>query len=388
MKIKIDEMLEELYPNEILSIDECLLEDQQKRIEGMILSGIRQCPKEEESGVQEEPRKREASMVRKRNPRRLFTFLLVAVLAAAMTMIASAAEKNDWDLAIMEFMGLEDSDTIQWSDGSVEIGVSDQCSGTDYGSDPKGIRLPLTITAASSIGDQNAAYIRFDTDYELPEDFDSERDYILPGTMDLGVYRKDPQKDPSVTNYGSVFTCGAENGKLIFMLYVADCPQINKSYLNLHFEDLYLYHDRGVAEDGETDASSGSADGEPELLYKGSWSLNWKYAYCSNVRKTYLFRCVELDQVRCYITHMEVSPLGVRLEGFVNPLHRVKSAVRMDLEKITYQNGEVLTVNDSSVAGCRNGIWLESYSGIDVIGEVLNVDQVKSITINGCELDF
>ena len=362
--MRLDEMIQEIYSDETLPLEEGMDKDQQKRIETMVLTRITQ---------------KKVTRYRKSRRRKFLGCLLVAVLAMAMTMVVSAAKENDWDLALLEFMGLEDADTIQWSDGSVEIQASSTCNGTDYSCDSYGISQPLTITAVSSIGDQNAAYIRFETDYELPEDFDPNRDYILPGDMSLFVSRKNPEKDARITNHGSIFTSDTENGRLIFMLYVADCPEINKSYLTLTFEDLYLYHDLGSYGEDVRDL----AENEPEMVYQGSWSLNWKYAYRSNVRSRYVFQKAKTGQTEYWITRVEVSPLGVRVEGMVNPLHRAKSAVWMEMEKITYQDGRSLTVEGSSAGGCRDGIWLENYFGVDVIGEVLHVDQIKSITMRG-----
>ena len=149
---------------------------------------------------------------------------LALVLAAALLMafgvVASAARSNDWDIALMEFMGIDNADTLQWSDGTVQIQASSVCSGTDYAQNPAGKIQPLKIAATSSIGDKNATYIRLDTNYTLPENFDPEHDYILPGNTSVNVYAKNPQKSPSITTCGTVFTSMAEEGKLAFLLYI------------------------------------------------------------------------------------------------------------------------------------------------------------------------
>lgn len=369
MKIRMDELFRDIHSDEVLPVDGKMEEEQQKRIEEMIFSEILH----NQEKPADKPKRKRA------NRRKLVTFLLAATLVIAFGVTAGAASENDWDIALMEFMGLDDADTMQWSDGTVQIGASAVCDGTDYSEDANGKQNRIIITATSSIGDQNAAYIRFDTNYELPDDFDPDQDYILPGDMNLGVYRKKSRDTMYIIEHGSTFTSMEENGKLVFMLYISDCPKINKSYVCLDLEDLYLYHDAGS--NGE------DTDREPEQICEGNWSLNWKYAYRSNVRKKNMLKHVELDNnVNCYITRMEVSPLGVRLEGFVNPLNRLSGAAWMDIEKITYLDGQELSVNGSSTAGCKDGIWLEGYCGIDVLGEVLNVDEVESITIGGCEI--
>ena len=313
-------------------------------------------------------------------PRKFLALVLAAALLMGFGVVASAAHSNDWDIALMEFMGIDNADTLQWSDGTVQIQASSVCSGTDYAQDSSGKIHPLKITATSSIGDKNAAYIRLDTNYTLPKNFDPERDYILPGNTAVNVYKKNPQNNPSITTCGTVFTSMEKEGKLVFLLYISDCPKINKSYVTLDFEDLYLYH-------GNADTDN-SVPAEPELLYKGSWSLHWKYAYRSNVKRIRLLKPLQLEGIKCWLTQVEVSPLGIRLKAFVNPLHRVSGAVWMNIDKITYKDGTVLEIGGSSTAGNRNGIFLEGYCGTDVIKEVLNVDEIVSITVCGEEIRF
>ena len=60
----------------------------------------------------------------------------------------------------------------------------------------------------------------------------------------------------------------------------------------------------------------------------------------------------------------------------------------MNIDKITYKDGTVLEIGGSSTAGNRNGIFLEGYCGTDGIKEVLNVDEIVSITVGGEEIRF
>lgn len=369
MTINMDELFEDIYMDEALPLQETMTDEQQQRIESQILSAIRQS-----SPAAPTPAAR-----KKLHPKRFLVLVLAAALLMGFGVMTSAARYNDWDIALMEFMGLDNADTLQWSDGTVQIDATSLCSGTEYSSDSKGTVQPLRITAVSSIGDKNAAYIRFDTDYLFPEGYNSECDYILPGNMSTNVYAKNPAKDPRITTCGTTFTCMENDGKLSFMLYICGCPKINKSYVQVNFEDLYLYHD-GSDETADTSEA-------PELLYKGAWSLEWKYAYRSNVRISHKMVNLNLNGTSCWLTQIEVSPLGIRLKGFVNPLHRVSEAVWMDIDKITYKDGRVLEVNGGSSSGrTTNGIFLESYCGTDVIGEVLQVDEIESITVGGVTL--
>ena len=380
MTFDIDSLLQDIHDDETLSFTETLSSEQQSRIESMILSSIHHeqpFSSTQETRQKERPQSKAGQKLR---PRKFLALVLAAALLMAFGVVACAARSNDWDIALMEFMGIDNADTLQWSDGTVQIQSSSVCSGTDYAQDPAGEIQPLKIAATSSIGDKNAAYIRLDTNYILPENFDSEHDYILPGNTSVNVYEKNPQSNPAITTCGTVFTSMEDEGKLVFLLYIADCPKINKSYVALDFEDLYLYHDK---EDTDNTVSD-----EPELLYKGRWSLHWKYAYRSNVKQIRLLKPLQIEGVKCWLTQVEVSSLGIRLKAFVNPLHRVSGAVWMDIDKVSYKDGTVLEIGGSSTAGNRNGIFLEGYCGTDVIKEVLNVDEIKSITVRGQNIEF
>lgn len=388
MKSRLDEMIRDIRPDEAPDLDGKLDQEQRKRIEDMILAVIskkQECPDEKRENAAGEDTEKENGIKenkktgkKKLRPRKLLTFMLAAVFVIAFAMTVGAASGNDWDVAIVNFMGISDADTVQLPDGNIQIGASDLCRGIDYGFDPAGEKKAVNITATSSVGDKNAAYIRFDTNYELPDDFDPERDYVLPEDMDLSVYQK--KTAVTETMRGSTFTTAVEDGKLILLLYISNCPKINKSYVSITMENLYLYHDLGTTDDTATE--------KPELLYEGNWSLDWKYSYRSNIKTKWMLKPVELDGIKCYLTHMEVSPLGIRFEGFVNPLHRVSGAVWMDVDSVTFKDGRVLAVDGSSQAGCKDGIWLDGYCGIDELGEALDVDEIENITIGGCEISL
>ena len=167
---------------------------------------------------------------RNMNPKKLVVVLLAAALVLALGVMAvSAAVRHDWDRAILDFMGIRDADTTQLEDGTVLIGESDTCSGRDL---LTGEQKEITFIASSSIGDKNAAYIRIDTDYEVPEDFDLETDYFMTEDFDLEV----------TTNYlqgaldrSSVLESQVENGKLFFLLEISGTKNIDRSKVVLTF---------------------------------------------------------------------------------------------------------------------------------------------------------
>lgn len=385
MKSRLDEVIQEIRPDEVLDMDGKLEPQQRERIENRILTAIFEEQKspyaKKKDTVQENENTdnvNEKTCKKKKSHRKFLTLMLAAVLVIAFALTAGAASEHDWDVALVNFMGISDADTVQLPDGNIQIGVSDVCYGVDYSKNPAGEQAEIRMIATSSIGDKNAAYIRIDTNYELPEDFDPERDYVLPEDTDISVHRR--KNSVTETMRGSTFTTIEEDGKLVLLLYISNCRKINKSYVSIAMENLYVYHDLGINDDSQTE--------EPELIYEGSWSLDWKYSYRANVETKRMLRLVELDGVKCYLTHMEVSPLGIRFEGFVNPLRRVSGAVWLDVDAITFKDGRVLTVGGSSQAGCKDGIWLDGYCGIDVLGEALEVDEIESVTIGGCEISL
>ena len=139
MTFDIDSLLQDIHDDETLSFMEPLSSEQQRRIESMILSSIHQA----------RPLHPAQEARQKLRPRKFLALVLAAALMMAFGVVASAARSNDWDIALMEFMGIDNADTLQWSDGTVQIQASSVCSGTDYAQDSSGKIHPLKITATS-----------------------------------------------------------------------------------------------------------------------------------------------------------------------------------------------------------------------------------------------
>lgn len=316
---------------------------------------------------------------RNMNPKKLVVVLLAAALVLALGVMAvSAAVRHDWDRAILDFMGIRDADTTQLEDGTVLIGESDTCSGRDL---LTGEQKEITFIASSSIGDKNAAYIRIDTDYEVPEDFDPETDYFMTEDFDLEV----------TTNYlqgaldrSSVLESQVENGKLFFLLEISGTKNIDRSKVVLAFENLYYYHDLGM---GDKD------DAPPkELVFRGSWNLEWKFDYRTVTKKAKMHEKVQVGEAAGYLTTVEITPLGIRIEGRIAfdswdvPTGKLEA---MKIEKITLKDGRAIEITETDSWGTSRGTYgykFRGYYGVGVLGEPLNPDEVESITTDGKEI--
>lgn len=316
---------------------------------------------------------------RNMNPKKLVVVLLAAALVLALGVMAvSAAVRHDWDRAILDFMGIRDADTTQLEDGTVLIGESDTCSGRDL---LTGEQKEIIFIASSSIGDKNAAYIRIDTDYEVPEDFDPETDYFMTEDFDLEV----------TTNYlqgaldrSSVLESQVENGKLFFLLEISGTKNIDRSKVVLTFENLYYYHDLGM---GDKD------DAPPkELVFRGSWNLEWKFDYRTVTKKAKMHEKVQVGEAAGYLTTVEITPLGIRIEGRIAfdswdvPTGKLEA---MKIEKITLKDGRAIAITETDSWGTSRGTYgykFRGYYGVGVLGEPLNPDEVESITTDGKEI--
>ncbi|MDD7144357.1 MAG: hypothetical protein PUI73_11470, partial [bacterium] len=299
---------------------------------------------------------------RNMNPKKLVVVLLAAALVLALGVMAvSAAVRHDWDRAILDFMGICDADTTQLEDGTVLIGESDTCSGRDL---LTGEQKEITFIASSSIGDKNAAYIRIDTDYEVPEDFDLETDYFMTEDFDLEV----------TTNYlqgaldrSSVLESQVENGKLFFLLEISGTKNIDRSKVVLTFENLYYYHDLGM---GDKD------DALPkELVFRGSWNLEWKFDYRTVTKKAKMHEKVQVGEAAGYLTTVEITPLGIRIEGRIAfdswdvPTGKLEA---MKIEKITLKDGRAIAITETDSWGTSRGTYgykFRGYYGVGVLGE-------------------
>ncbi|MBQ7775487.1 MAG: hypothetical protein IJ379_06150 [Lachnospiraceae bacterium] len=350
----VDALIREVQGHEALEIEEVLDEESLNRIEEKVLKVVRQdCHKS----------------TPKRRRKKWLMFAFAAVLTMGLGLTAVAAKENEWDIELINFMGISDANTLQLESGEVEINQGQKSLCMDYGRVEAGEEKEVEMKAVSSIGDKNEVYIRIETDYVLPDDFDPNTDYILPEDYSLSV-------SPNKSGFGSVFTYFEYDNKLGFLMSISNCQDINKASISLHMEDLYLYHD---LEDSETDKPR-------ELLCAGAWDLNWSYHYKANAKTYHMLKRFQDNGVNYYLTKVEVSPISIRMEAFRMPEDRDEEYPDAWLEEVHFADGTVINITDISSAGMSNRMFAESYIGIEELGATIEPEKVEKLVIAGEEI--
>ena len=141
---KIDELITEIYADETLDIPGELSTEQKGKIETKVLENIN---------------RRKSFSYRKRS-----VVLLVATLVLTLGLTVFAAKKNEWDIVLIQFMGLSESDQLQLEGGEVVINKRTTSTWVDYAQNPAGKEKAISITGITSIGDRNSAYLKVSTD--------------------------------------------------------------------------------------------------------------------------------------------------------------------------------------------------------------------------------
>ena len=303
----------------------------------------------------------ESKLVKYKKPKRK-KWILAAAAILIMGLGLTGAAKNEWDMALINFMGLSDANTLQLEGGEVQIDQSASASG-------------ITFTAVSSIGDKNSGYIRIETDYEFPEDYNFETDYILPWSHSLRI---SDGEEHNTKDYASTWMYYVEDGKLCFLVSVSNCERLNKSRIHLKIEDLYIHHDLNDPE----------SDVEEELLVEGTWELDWSFHYKSNAHTHHMLKPFEMNGLTYYLTKVEISPISIRMEAFCLPQDRNDTRPVDLIQKITYEDGTFVEIPGESVGGVRDGMFVDSFVDLVELGEVIRSDEVKSITISGTEIEL
>lgn len=353
--IEMESLERETVEPKQLKTEFTMNKEKQKRIEDMIFAGIK---KEELSS---DNKNDVIKLENKKYKKKFLVFILAAAFLLSMTVFA--AEKNEWDIAIVNFMGISNADTVQLKDGVVEIGVSALSSG-------------VTMKAVTSVGDKNSVYIRIDTDYKLPKAFNEKTDYIIPDNWDITITNRTMNQNNDHSGSLQYFN---NNGFLSFMMYIGNCSGINKKNVSVSFGDLYLYHDLGADENTKVDHGT--------LLLKGKWDLSWKYSYRSNVDTYYPMKQVISNGEKCLVTKIEISPLTIRAESIKNPHIGSTESSKLLINKITLKDGTEIKFNpESTSGGCKNNIFLEGYRDVLEMGKAINPAKVFSITIGDTEI--
>lgn len=360
---KIDELVTEIYADEVIEISGDLTEQQKKLIETKVLKEI------------------ETNKFRRFPRRRKSMILLVASLVLILSLTVFATKKQEWDIALMNFMGLNSTDILQLEGGEVIINEKITSEWVNYSQNAKGEKKEFSITRITSIGDRNSAYLKINTDYELPKEFDEKTDYILPGNSAVDITYEKLFGNKEFCSYASEFKAAYEAGKLGFLISIENCENLNKCNVSLKIEDLYWYHDLGQYEETEDTESE-------ELLAKGKWETNWKYSYKSNVKTIYKMKWIETTEGKIFLTKIEISPISIRIEAIRNPKDRKLPWTTELLEQILYKDGTKVSVETISTGGLGNGIFIDEFVDVYYLGEVLKPEEIKCLKICGQNVDI
>lgn len=349
----IDDLYQEIEDKDAIEPETEMDQEKQQRIASMIMTGI-QNEQKQSKGMTSVKKKR---MTKKR----FVAILLAGTLLFGIT--AYGAEKNEWDIAIVNYMGINNADTVQLEGGEVEINASDSSNG-------------VTFQAVTSVGDKNSVYIRIDTDYRLPDSFDHKTDYVLPENYKINIKGNPFQP---VTGYGATFGYFDNNGKLSFMMLISNCVGINKKKITISMSDLYLYHDLNADEEDKV--------AEKSMISKGEWTLSWKYYYRSNVRTYYPMKLIESSGDTCLVTKLEISPISIRATAIKNPKKGSTESSRLLIEKITMKDGSVIKFDPNSTSGgCSNNAFLNGYRDVFEMHRAITPSEVHSVTIGDTEI--
>lgn len=349
----IDDLFHEIKENEEVEDKNSMDKEKQHRIENRIMESIK--------FKNEKVEKKDCDKLRKIISKKKLVVLLAAVIFL-LGMTVFSAKKYDWDTEIVKFMGISNADTMQLDNVEVEIGVSAFSNG-------------VTMKAVNSIGDKNSAYIRIDTDYKLPQDFNEQTDYILPDDWKTSV----ASTRTSNSDHGGTLNCFNNKGYLSFMMYISNCEGINKKNVTVSFDNLYLYHDLGMDNSNEPQ--------ERALIASGEWTLTWKYNYKSNINTYYPIKFVKSKGDTCFVSKIEISPITIRAEAVKNPWEGTTESSMLIIKKITMKDGSVIEFDsDSTSGGCTNNTFLDGYRDVIEMGKAINTSNIYSITIGDSEI--
>jgi len=366
---RIDDLITEIHAIETVEIPGELTKEQKSRIEAYMQAMI--AKEKEEVHIR---RKRKFTL------RKKTMVWLAAALILALGLTTFAAKENEWDMKLVQFMGLSDGKSLQLEGGEVILNVKETSTWKDYAENPEGIKRAFSITGITSIGDKNSAYLKVNTDYVLPKGFDETTDYILPENHSLFITTENILGNQEIKTFASTFMACYEDGKLGFLISIENCEELNRCDMTLEIENLYWYHDLGQHE--ETDESV-----PKELLAEGTWKAEWKYNYESNVRTKRLLKKLDTEEGTVYLTQIEVSPISVRMEVIRHPKYHDESWTLELLEEIYFEDGSKIKLNKSS-GGNLNGIFIEEFTNVYDWGEALHPENVKSIKVYGQTIDL
>lgn len=332
--------------------------------------------------------------------RRLGITIIAAVLVLALGITSFAINKNQWNIDIINYMGLGNADTTQLTDGSVEISAIDtkivlnRVTGTED---------EIWMKADSSIGDNMNTYIKVQSNIVLPKELCELPGYFMAEFWDMNI--SDKKEESLGKQWGGSLEAILEEDGLSFMINLQDVEDLNTSYVtltlgeivyNINWDDI---QDASV-QDGEILTNDYvknlKAQGIEELkIYDEDWTMSWKYSYKSPQVTKSIREKVEIGDLTCILTNLRITPLEVSISGHVaytdwkkdmpkNPLH---------IEKILMNDGSEIILDGHTGISYGRGIknliptyYISIYENVAGYKTVLNPDEVKSVFVNGIEI--
>ena len=185
------------------------------------------------------------------------------------------------------------------------------------------------------------------------------------------------------SEWGGMFEGRIEEDKLCFYMSIEDCEDINKSTVKVKLEDIYMYHDKGVAEDGVSP--------EEELVYDGSWEFSWTYDYKATERRVAIKEFVDIAGYKYYVRDVQITPFEVNVRAWT--LNDRKTDSGLSVDEIRLADGSVIETFDGGGGGRGSTVLpiidhVEGYAGVAWLGYVLNPSEVVSIVVNGIEINL
>ena len=349
-EFRIDELLGGIYETETMNIEdgsellqEGLAEDEKARI---LQITMRKMGADSLQSTHRKPLRGKK--------RRILIASLVAVCAFATT--AFAAEVFQWDSRLSNYFGIGEHNSAELSEGSMNVGVKAENNG-------------VTIEAIQTIGDANNMYILLDVtapEGEILYPYSSfEMIYLsVDGVTSMG-YSCDMLPDDNENDNKATFLFAMEANK-----------KINDKTINIKFNDLRHY----IIGSGEMISDC-----------KGQWELEWKLNY-EDISTTYsIGNELAVNGETVTVDSISISPIAVNVQLSGSYIQEYDShppepgaGDLFEITAITLKDGTVLTQEDAFS-------WGASTRGKEYVmnmqmKDLLDVSQVKSVTLNGTEI--
>lgn len=269
----------------------------------------------------------------------------VAILVAVVVMIfgiVACGRKNDWDIEFAQMLGVDHA-MEEMKGGYVRIDKSQK----------KG---DIVVTVQQAIGDQHNQWVQIDTN--VPWEVGEDGYYMFDEYMVQCVHSFN-----KVYSQGSSFVSYNNNGMVSFLLNMSENGRINRADVELKLGRLYAYENK---------------EGEGTLISDEIWEIKWSNYYSVNTLNKYPF--VKCDDV--IIRKVEISPISVKVDALATRNYDVELRV----EKVNLKDGTSIKCEYEGGSN-SNGIFISSEALIESM-EGMKLEEIKSITINGIEIEM